>query len=108
MAYTTMSTQALRPVSSAAPKTLCRACLIRSITANRQQRRPIHLSTLAKRKEADDYWAARAERIKQGEEPNLWDIFKERGYVKDIAGYDPASPLLSSPLSSLLSLFFSY
>ncbi|KAI0870446.1 tRNA synthetase class I [Hypoxylon argillaceum] len=81
-----MSTQALRPVSSAAPKTLCRACLIRSITANRQQRRPIHLSTLAKRKEADDYWAARAERIKQGEEPNLWDIFKERGYVKDIAG----------------------
>ena len=57
------------------------------MAATCQQRRPIHLSTLAKRKAAQEAWDLKAQRIKNGEEANLWHIFKERGYVKDIAGY---------------------
>ncbi|GAP91632.2 putative tyrosyl-tRNA synthetase [Rosellinia necatrix] len=33
-------------------------------------------------------WAEKAERIRKGEEENLWDTFRARGYVKDIAGTD--------------------
>ncbi|KAI1349131.1 tRNA synthetase class I [Xylaria sp. FL0043] len=83
-----MSMQVLRLVSSPARRTLCRTCLLRSITATRQHRRPIHLSTLEKRRIAQEEWDQRAERIQNGEQVNLWDSFRERGYVKDIAGTD--------------------
>ncbi|KAI0810020.1 tyrosyl-tRNA synthetase [Xylaria sp. FL0064] len=83
-----MSMQVLRLVSSPARRTLCRTCLLRSVTATRQHRRPIHLGTLEKRRLALEEWDQKAERIKNGEEVNLWDSFKERGYVKDIAGTD--------------------
>ncbi|KAI1424900.1 tRNA synthetase class I [Xylaria sp. FL1777] len=82
------TTRVLRPASGPARTTLCRACLVRSIAATRQQRRPIHLTTLAKRRAAEEAWDEKAERIKNGEEQNLWDGFRERGYVKDIAGTD--------------------
>ncbi|KAI0399073.1 tRNA synthetase class I [Xylaria palmicola] len=81
-----MSARAL-PVSSAARATLCRACLLRSM-AGRQPRRPLHLSTIEKRRAAQEAWDLRAEQIQKGEVQNLWDSFKERGYVKDIAGTD--------------------
>jgi tyrosyl-tRNA synthetase len=74
-------------VSSPARMTLCRTCLLRSIVATRPHHRPIHLSTLEKRREAQEAWDQRAEKIKNGEETHLWDNFRERGYVKDIAGY---------------------
>ncbi|KAI0102709.1 tRNA synthetase class I [Nemania sp. FL0031] len=83
-----MSTRLMRSVSSASPITLCRTCLLRSITASRLHRRPIHLSTLEKRRAAKEAWDLKAEKIRKGEEPNLWDNFRERGYVKDIAGTD--------------------
>ncbi|KAI1120621.1 tRNA synthetase class I [Nemania abortiva] len=83
-----MSTRILRPASSASPTTLCRTCLLRSIAANRPHRRPIHLSTLEKRRVAQEAWDLKADRIKKGEEAHLWDNFQERGYVKDIAGTD--------------------
>ncbi|KAI0466218.1 tRNA synthetase class I [Xylaria cf. heliscus] len=86
-----MSTRALllRSVPGAARMTLCRTCLLRSMAASRQQhRRAIHLSTLEKRRMAKEDWDLKAEKIRTGEEPNLWDSFKERGYVKDIAGTD--------------------
>ncbi|KAI1809523.1 tRNA synthetase class I [Poronia punctata] len=67
--------------------TLCRSCL-RSLTVNRQPRRLLHLSTIKKREDAQAAWDAKAKKIEKGEEPHLWDNFKERGYVKDTAGTD--------------------
>ncbi|KAI0427524.1 tRNA synthetase class I [Xylaria sp. FL1042] len=83
-----MSARLLRLASSPAHRMLCRTCLLRSVTAARQQHRPIHLSTLEKRRLAKEAWDLKAERIQNWEEPNLWDSLKERGYVKDIAGTD--------------------
>ncbi|KAI0975157.1 tRNA synthetase class I [Xylaria arbuscula] len=83
-----MSTRILQLVSSPARRTLCRTCLLRSIAATPHQRRPLHLSTIEKRRLAKEAWDRKAERIKNGEETNLWDTFKERGYIKDIAGTD--------------------
>ncbi|TLD29277.1 hypothetical protein PspLS_03639 [Pyricularia sp. CBS 133598] len=40
----------------------------------------------AKKKEAATAWAERADRIQDGKEPCLWDVFEERGLVKDVAG----------------------
>lgn len=56
--------------------------------ANHPQRRPIHLSTLAKRAAAEKAWKEKADKIKRGEEEALWEMFKKRGYVKDMAGTD--------------------
>ncbi|KAI2638398.1 tRNA synthetase class I [Xylaria nigripes] len=83
-----MLAQTVRPIPSPAWMTLCRTCLLRSVAANRPPRRSIHLATLRKRELAQEQWDARAIKIKKGEEPNLWEVFKERGYVKDIAGTD--------------------
>ncbi|RWA14437.1 hypothetical protein EKO27_g645 [Xylaria grammica] len=81
-----MSTRALRSVSSSARVTLCRTCLLRSIAATRQHRRPLHLGTIEKRRLAQESWDIKAEKIKNGQQQHLWDKFKERGYIKDIAG----------------------
>ena len=35
---------------------------------------------------ADREWREKGVRIKEGLEPNLWDTFEERGFVKDVAG----------------------
>ncbi|KAI8623215.1 tRNA synthetase class I [Xylariaceae sp. FL1651] len=83
-----MVTGALFPISSIARMTLCKTCLHRSIAASRQHRRPLHLSTIEKQRAAQEAWDLRAEKIKNGEEPHIWDSFKERGYIKDIAGTD--------------------
>ncbi|KAI1749799.1 tRNA synthetase class I [Xylaria castorea] len=83
-----MFTRILRTASGVAPMTLCRTCVLRSMTASRQHRRPIHLGTLEKQRLAQESWDQRAEKIQNGEETHLWDSFKERGYVKDIAGTD--------------------
>lgn len=48
--------------------------------------RRIHLKTQKKRDDAASQWDERAEAIKRGEARNLWDIFEERGFFKDIAG----------------------
>ncbi|KAK5637219.1 hypothetical protein RRF57_012931 [Xylaria bambusicola] len=82
-----MSSRVLHTASSLSRRNLCRTCLLRPIAAPHQHRRPLHLSTIAKRNAAQEAWDLKAERIKNGEEPNLWNIFKERGYIKDIAGY---------------------
>ncbi|ROT43618.1 tRNA synthetase class I [Sodiomyces alkalinus F11] len=46
----------------------------------------IHLKTLKKREDAAKQWDERAEAILRGEARNLWDIFEERGFIKDVAG----------------------
>ncbi|KAI0204408.1 tRNA synthetase class I [Astrocystis sublimbata] len=83
-----MSSRFLRTASSAARMTLCRSCFLRSMAASRQQRRPLHLGTIEKRRHADEAWAEKAKRIERGEERHLWDSFRERGFVKDTAGTD--------------------
>jgi tyrosyl-tRNA synthetase len=44
------------------------------------------MKVLAKRKKADEEWAAQAEAIQAGTKRHIWDIFEERGYIKDVAG----------------------
>lgn len=44
------------------------------------------MKVLAKRDKADEEWKVQAEAIKAGTKKHLWDIFEERGYIKDVAG----------------------
>lgn len=44
------------------------------------------MKVLAKRREAEEQWEQWAKEIDAGERRNLWDIFEERGFVKDVAG----------------------
>ncbi|KAK7983190.1 hypothetical protein PG989_010592 [Apiospora arundinis] len=75
--------------SAAARSTLCRRCLnLRTTGATPQQVRSISLRYQEKTRLAAEEWAARAAQIDAGEVKGLWDIFKERGFVKDLAGTD--------------------
>lgn len=68
---------------------ICRRCLgglSRNPLAATPQRRWIGMKVLAKRKMADEDWAAQAEAIEAGTKRHIWDIFEERGYIKDVAG----------------------
>ncbi|KAI1378876.1 hypothetical protein F4677DRAFT_412285 [Hypoxylon crocopeplum] len=77
------------PIAFGAPSsTLCRRCIIRSIAARRPQIRFISRTFLKKQDQAKQEWEQKAELIKEGKEPHLWDMFKDRGYVKDLAGTD--------------------
>ncbi|KAI2628087.1 hypothetical protein GGS26DRAFT_582934 [Hypomontagnella submonticulosa] len=76
------------PTIYGAPSTLCRRCLLRSLAARRPQSRYVSESHRKKQDEAKQIWEEKAELIKEGKAPHLWDTFKERGYVKDIAGTD--------------------
>ncbi|KAI0149683.1 hypothetical protein F4776DRAFT_173786 [Hypoxylon sp. NC0597] len=69
-----------------AASTLCRRCLLRSLASRREQIRPIATSFLKTQREAEKRWEERAQLIEQGKIPHLWDVLKDRGYVKDIAG----------------------
>ncbi|KAI1207056.1 uncharacterized protein F4807DRAFT_436892 [Annulohypoxylon truncatum] len=108
--------------------TLCRRCLLQSFAARRHQARHISTSFLQKQAEAEAQWAERAQSIKEGKIPHLWDTLKERGYVKDIAGnegqlkelmrdkrigayvgIDPTAPSLHvGHLLPLMALFWMY
>ena len=33
-------------------------------------------------------WVERAQQIKDGEKQHPWDLLEERGYIKDVTGYD--------------------
>ncbi|KAI1087265.1 hypothetical protein F5B19DRAFT_476195 [Rostrohypoxylon terebratum] len=68
------------------PSTLFRKRLLQSITTRRQQIRCISTSWLNKQAENKAEWAEQAKQIENGEKQHLWDFFKERGYIKDIAG----------------------
>ncbi|KAI2783810.1 hypothetical protein F4815DRAFT_314875 [Daldinia loculata] len=80
-----LSSAALSAVRGS-PLSLCRRCLLKSLAARRQQTRSISTSFLEKQAEAKKIWDERAKLIQEGKVPHLWDIFKERGYVKDVAG----------------------
>ena len=40
----------------------------------------------AKLEKAEILWQERKRLIEEGKMPHLWDVFEERGYVKDVAG----------------------
>ncbi|EAA36180.1 hypothetical protein GE21DRAFT_2270 [Neurospora crassa] len=56
------------------------------ILQRRGLRREFGPKYTAKINEAEENWQARAEAIKKGKKQNTWDLFEERGYVKDTAG----------------------
>ncbi|KAK7913830.1 hypothetical protein PG985_011533 [Apiospora marii] len=75
--------------SAGARSTLSSRCLKQRLAGTTaQQIRSVSLRVQEKRRAADEAWAARAAQIDAGEARNLWDIFKERGFVKDLAGTD--------------------
>jgi hypothetical protein len=36
---------------------------------------------------AEEEWALRADDIRAGRRQHVWDLFNERGFIKDVAGY---------------------
>ncbi|KAK6949569.1 hypothetical protein Daesc_009652 [Daldinia eschscholtzii] len=123
-----MSSSAILSAARGSPSTLCRRCLIRSLAARRQQTRSIATTFLEKQEEARKIWEEKAEQIKAGKAPHIWDTFKERGFIKDIAGtedqikelmrvkrigayvgIDPTAPSLHvGHLLPLMALFWMY
>ncbi|ORY68592.1 tRNA synthetase class I [Pseudomassariella vexata] len=123
-----MAPRTMQASSLGAQSTLCRRCLKLKITTSSQQKRHIGLKVLQKEKLAAEAWEVRANRITEGLEKNLWDVFKERGFVKDIAGtetqvweimrkkrigayvgVDPTAPSLHvGHLVPLMALFWMY
>ncbi|KAI1492932.1 tRNA synthetase class I [Biscogniauxia mediterranea] len=77
--------------SYSARSTLCRSCLLRSLAAGpgRQQTRSVAQKVKEKNRLAQVEWDAQAIRIAKGEMQNPWDLLRQRGFVKDIAGTDP-------------------
>ncbi|RDA90750.1 hypothetical protein CP533_2977 [Ophiocordyceps camponoti-saundersi (nom. inval.)] len=45
---------------------------------------------MSKTSAAAERWAQRAERIRKGEKKSAWDVLKERGFIKDVAGNSDA------------------
>lgn len=66
---------------------VCRSCLVRyARVAAPTPRRSISTGHIRKTAEAEEAWQIRAQEILDGKQVNTWDIFEERGYVKDTAG----------------------
>ncbi|EFQ25485.1 tRNA synthetase class I [Colletotrichum graminicola] len=71
-------------------RNICRRCAeIPVIQLQPNRPRWISQKVVEKRRMGEEEWAKRAEAIEQGELQNIWDIFEERGYVKDVAGRTP-------------------
>ncbi len=70
---------------------VCLGCLRQSASSPfRLQRRSLKRSHgpkyQAKIDAALEEWKERAQNIQDGEKPNVWDMFEERGFVKDVVG----------------------
>lgn len=69
-------------------RTMCLRCArLPAVRLRQNQSRGISQKVLAKRSHGEEEWALRARAIENGEIPNLWDTFEDRGYIKDIAGW---------------------
>ncbi|KAI0121214.1 tRNA synthetase class I [Xylariales sp. AK1849] len=82
-----MASRPLSPGSLSARSTICRRCLEQKFAAS-SQKRQVTRNALLRLHNGQEAWDRKADQIKRGETYNLWDMFKERGYVKDIAGKD--------------------
>src|SRR3569833_863989 len=75
----------------------CSQCLRRHVPSSAwlAQRRYLRRSHgpkyTAKLEAADAEWKERAEKIRSGQQPDLWDTFVVCGYVKDVVGYGQPS-----------------
>lgn len=68
-------------------RNICIRCAALPVAHFRQnQARWVSQKVVEKRKTGEEEWAKRATAIEQGEIQNIWDVFEERGYVKDVAG----------------------
>ncbi|WQF87259.1 Putative aminoacyl-tRNA synthetase, class I, rossmann-like alpha/beta/alpha sandwich [Colletotrichum destructivum] len=71
-------------------RNICRRCAGLSVVQLQQNRpRWISQKVVEKREMGETEWAKRAVAIQQGDAQNIWDIFEERGYIKDVAGRTP-------------------
>ncbi|GKT91729.1 tyrosyl-tRNA synthetase [Colletotrichum tofieldiae] len=71
-------------------RNICRRCAgLPAIQLQQNRPRWISQKVVEKRRTGEEEWAKRAEAIEQGDLQNIWDIFEERGYVKDVAGRTP-------------------
>ncbi|KAK1970585.1 tRNA synthetase class I [Colletotrichum sublineola] len=71
-------------------RNICRRCGgIPVIQLQQNRSRWISQKVVEKRRVAEEEWVKRAEAIEQGELQNIWDVFEERGYIKDVAGRTP-------------------
>ncbi|GKT43200.1 tyrosine-protein phosphatase [Colletotrichum spaethianum] len=71
-------------------RNICRRCAGLPVIQLQQNRpRWISQKVVEKRRTGEEEWAKRAEAIEQGDLQNIWDIFEERGYIKDVAGRTP-------------------
>ncbi|KAL0935278.1 Tyrosine-tRNA ligase, mitochondrial [Colletotrichum truncatum] len=71
-------------------RNICRQCArLPAVQLQQTRSRWISQKVVAKRQTAEEEWAKRADLIQQGELPNIWDVFEERGYIKDVAGRPP-------------------
>ncbi|KAF6820787.1 Tyrosine-tRNA ligase, mitochondrial [Colletotrichum sojae] len=69
---------------------MCLRCArLPAVQLRQNQSRWIAQKVLAKRFLGEAEWLKRAKAIENGEIPNIWDTFEERGYIKDIAGRTP-------------------
>lgn len=68
-------------------RNICSRCArVPAVQLLQNQQRWITQKVLEKRKNAELDWENRAELIKKGEVPHIWDLFEERGFIKDVAG----------------------
>uniref|UniRef100_L2FXS7 Tyrosine--tRNA ligase n=1 Tax=Colletotrichum fructicola (strain Nara gc5) TaxID=1213859 RepID=L2FXS7_COLFN len=71
-------------------RNICSRCArVPAVQLLQNQQRWITQKVLEKRKNAELDWENRAELIKKGEVPHIWDLFEERGFIKDVAGRTP-------------------
>lgn len=53
--------------------------------------RGISTSYLEKKEAGAKRWEEKSKKIQNGEQPHVWDVLAERGYIKDVAGFVKAS-----------------
>lgn len=66
---------------------ICVRCSTRAARIpGRSARRSLHLSTIAKREDAEKDWQAKAAKIRAGEQQSMLSILEERGLIHTISG----------------------
>ncbi|KKA26252.1 hypothetical protein TD95_000047 [Thielaviopsis punctulata] len=76
--------------ASSSPVAIFGAELVKARVSSGMRTQPglryVSTSHLKKKEQAAQEFAAQAEKIQKGEAKNVWDVFEERGLVKDVAG----------------------
>ena len=86
MASTATTHGILRRGTRICPQCLARRAVEGILPQRRSLKTKFGLKYEAKVQAAQESWDDKAQKIKDGLAPNLWDVFEERGYVKDVVG----------------------